>query len=155
MNFDELFGKTETGTYLKWNEVGDAFAVELLAEPDPKYPQKNFSTGKTKYLVREVAGGPWKPKDEGTFDPDQVDSSFMATVIAVKVNVYQKSTKAGKVDDFEPFETLWELSKEQTEKLKEEMVETGISFGKGTKANIKFLIDSTPRKFSVKLKAAE
>lgn len=154
--FDELFAKSQSaGNYMKWSEVGDAFAVELLEEPNPKAPQVNRQTGKVTWLTQASAGAPWKPMDEGSFDPTDFENAFMATQIQVKVKVYQKSTKAGKVEDFEPFETTWELTKEHTAKLKEEMAETGINFGPGTKANIKYLIDGKPKKFSIKLKAAE
>lgn len=153
--FDELFGKAETGNYLKWNEVGDSFAMEVTGEPNPKAPQKNFSTGKIKFLVQKNEGDKWQPMDEGTFDPDVVHGSFMATQIAVPVRVYQKKTKAGLVEDFEAFDTTWELTKEHTEKLKEAMAETQIPLQKGTKVNVTFLIDGKPRKFSVKMKAAE
>jgi len=153
--FDELFGKKESGAYLKWNEVGDAFAMEVTGEPDPRSPQKDWQSGKTKHMVQVNDGDKWAVKTEGEFDGDAVYKHFPLTQIAVPVRVYQKSTKSGKVEDFEAFDTVWELTKEMTDKLKEEMAETGIPLEKGTKVNVKFLIDGKPRKFSVKMKAAE
>lgn len=153
--FNDLFGKNESGAYLKWNEVGDAFAMVVTGEPDARSPQVDWQTKKTKHMVQVSDGDKWAVKLNGDFDPDSVHKHFPLTQIAVPVRVYQKTTKAGKVEDFEEFETTWELTKEMTDKLKEEMAETSLPLEKGVKVQVKFLIDGKPRKFSVKLKPAE
>jgi hypothetical protein len=155
--FDDLFGKKSGGKYMKWDAVGDTIIVQFLGEPDPTSPQKDFKSGEKKFMVQVEDGGKWGPKQESQFDPESVHSFFPLTQISIRVRVVAyKNAKGEAREDFEPFETTWELNQNQEEKFKESMMEDrDLQVGAGTIAGIKWIDDSKPRKYAIKLKAGE
>jgi hypothetical protein len=155
--FDDLFGKKPGGKYLKWHSVGDTIIVQSLGEPDATAPQKDFKSGEKKFMVQVEEGGKWGPKLESQFDPDSVNSWFPLTQINIRVRAVAYKFANGETDkNFEPFETTWELNQNQEERFKEAMMEDrSLQFGAGTIVGIKYIDDSKPRKYAIKLKAGE
>lgn len=157
--YEDLFGKSGMASgggssrYLKWENDGETLLVQITGEPDPRPQQVD---GKPKWLVRLVAGQKPKPMAEGTFNPDAVDGAWQPKErdIYVPVTVVGKKDAGGKkVEDFQTFDTEWELSKgDMLDKTKAEMQDTGHALAPGALVALKRL-DSTskPHKFSVKI----
>lgn len=164
--FDDLFGKKSGDKkYMKWNAVGDTIIVQLLGEPY-QTPQKEFKTGKKKFMVETTEKKPdGKSKftvlTEDKFDPEALEEKglrfWALTQIAVEVRVVAYKNANGEADpNHEPFETTWELNPEQEEKLKEAMMEDrSLQVGAGTIGGIKWIGGDKPRKYAIKLKAGE
>lgn len=160
--FDELFGKKSGGgKYLKWENVDDAFYMVVTGEPDGRYPQRDFKTGKGKFLVKLADAAKYKPMREGEFDPDSedVENYFALTTLMIPVKVFRKVLPTGQDDEtFEEFETEWILTDEQTEKLKDQMLETKVPIEAGTIIADKLLVKGGNGNYSkhmIRLQAAE
>lgn len=159
--FAALFGKTMDGKkvsdrkFMKYENQGESFQFVITGdmESTPQLTQD----GKRKFMV-ETGGGKrgWEVKGEGEFDenlnhfaPDP-DRQFPVHVVA------KKKANGEPVEDFEPFDTVWELrAGNRLEKLEEALLEEPILLGAGVKV-IEKLLDkgSKPYKYSIKLKAA-
>lgn len=157
--WDDLFGSNGMAKggggsrYLKWNADGEEILVQVTGEPEARDQQID---GKTKWLVKLTANGKHKPMAEGDFDPENVANAFKPNEkdIVVPVRAIGKKDAGGKkVEDFEPFDTEWELSKgDMLEKTKAHMQDTGHALAKGAMVTLKRL-DSTskPHSFAVKI----
>lgn len=152
--FDDLFGGSTSGKrFIKFEEVGESFLLEQTADVK-RPPQKNQKTGKTVWLVQVNKGDRYKPMDEGDFDADEVENCFKPEAeIHIPVRVLAKKDKQGKaVDGFEQFDTDWELTRDQKDKLKEAMMDVGLPAEPGQKYAVKLLSKSEkPYKYSVKM----
>lgn len=138
--YADLFGdpnapKAKAGgqRWIKFEEVGETFLLQQIGDPTPVPQQVD---GKTKWIVQAYEKAPWKPMGEGTFDPDKVAGCFLPDEkdweIKVRV-VGKKDSKGAKVEDFEPFETTWELKTGDTlTKFQAELLDTGAEIGDGT-----------------------
>jgi hypothetical protein len=139
--------------WIKFDEVGETFLLQQTGDPE-QVPQK--VDGKVKYIVQAYEKAPWKPMGEGTFDPEKVAGSFIPPEKDVEIPVRvvgKKDSKGVKVEDFEPFETTWELKNGDTlDKFKEELLDTGAEIGEGTLWAYKQLAKVKPKyKYSVKI----
>lgn len=155
--YEEMFGKKSSGDkkYIKWEKVGEVLFFRVTGEPY-EVPQVNFTTKKAKFMVQEVKGGKWGPKDEGSFDPNGVESCFPLQEWAIPVTVTgKKGTDGEMVADFEEFDAEWAPSQNQNDKLKDAMLETEIPIQAGTIIAVKWALDEKPRKYIVKLAAGE
>ena len=158
MDYDELFGKKSSGQYIKWANVNEALYMQVTGAPDPRYPDYDFKSGKRKFLVKLADAPKYKPMQEGDFDPesDEVENSFPLTVIRVPVKVFRRVLADGQDDPtFEEFESFWIPTQNQTDKLKDQMLETRIPLAPGTVVAVKYLEDGKPRKYMVRLAAGE
>lgn len=150
---DDLFGKAEGNRrFMKFDVEGEAFLLEQTDEPK-LVPQKG-PNGRNTYLVQESEGDKYQPKEEGTFDPDSVHNSFMPDKnIVIPARVLAKKLKDGSTDNsHEPFDTEWELTKDQREKFREAMLDSGQSAEAGTRYALKLLSRAKkPYTYSVKI----
>jgi len=151
---DDLFGnKSSDRRFMKFENDGEELLLVQTGEPK-RPPQRNRKTGKNVWLVQMASDDKYKPMDEGTFNEDEVENCFQPKgEIHIPVKVAGKKFKDGSKDeDFEPFETVWELTKDQEPKLKEAMMDTGTPAQPGTKYILKRL-DSTvkPYVYAVKI----
>lgn len=158
-SFDDLFGSNSGGqNYIKWNAVDEALYMVVTGEPDAKYPDYDFKTGKQKFLVKYATEPKYKPMVDGTFDPNagDIENHFGLTVIRVPVQVFRKVLPNGQDDEsFVPFDSFWIPTQDQTDKLKDQMLETKIPLSKGTIVAVKYLMDGKPRKYMVRLAEGE
>lgn len=161
MDYDELFGSkssTGTGKYIKWNAVNEALYMVVTGPVDPKYPDYDFKEKKQKFLVKYEGEPKYKVALKGDFDPDaeNVENSFGLTVIRVPVQVFRKINADGTEDEaFEVFDSFWIPTQDQTDKLKDQMLETRIPLVPGTVIAVQYLLDGKPRKYKVRLAAGE
>lgn len=150
---DDLFGKPAgEQRWMKFENEGEAFLLEQTAEPK-LVPQKG-PNGRNTWLVQVNEGDKYQPKEEGTFDPDSVHRSFMPDKnIVIPAKVLAKKLKDGAADPtHEPFDTDWELTKDQREKFREAMLDSGQSAEAGTKYAVKLLSRAKkPYSYSVKI----
>lgn len=156
--YEDLFGAqspmngSTPSRYMKWDQDGEELLVRVTGELEFRDQQID---GKTKWLVRMVKGGKMKPMAEGDFDPEKVEDAFKPKEkdALIPVKVMGKKLKNGeKVENFEPFDTMWELVKGDFKTaLQAEMREAGKPIDVGLMVALKRL-DSTgkPHKFSVK-----
>lgn len=164
--FDDLFGKKQ-GKFIKWNEEGETLIFQVTGEPDANHPQRDFRSGKRKFLIETDEKKPdgknkWKPALEDEFDPDALKEKelgfFALTQLMIPVRVVAKKDKNdAPVQDWEPFDAEWELSDQQKERLKEAMMEDrSIPLAPGTIIGDKLIDNSSkPKKHAIKLKAGE
>jgi len=139
--------------WIKFDEVGETFLLQQTGDPE-QVPQK--VDGKVKHIVQAYEKAPWKPMGEGTFDPEKVAGSFIPPEkdVEIPVRVVGKKNKDGsKVEDFEPFDTTWELKNgDSLEKFKAELLDTEASIGEGTLWAYKQLSKAKkPFQYSVKI----
>lgn len=150
---DDLFGKPAGDQrWMKFENEGEAFLLEQTGEPK-LVPQKG-PNGRNIWLVQVNDGDKYQPKEEGTFDPDSVHRSFMPDKdIVIPAKVLAKKLKDGAADPtHEPFDTNWELTKDQREKFREAMLDSGQSAEAGTKYAVKLLSRAKkPYSYSVKI----
>jgi hypothetical protein len=164
-SFDDIFGSGSKasggggGKYIKWENVGDTFALVVRGPIDPKYPQKVFGTQKDKYLVQVAKGDKYKPMAEGDFNEDEVENFFQATEVMIPVTVAAKAEGKAQVEDFEPFDVEWVLNKgDQHDKFKDALLEFDDAIDVGTVIQVKLLVQGSsgkPGKYAIKLKAGE
>jgi hypothetical protein len=164
--FDDLFGK-KSGKFIKWNEEGETLIFQISGEVDAAHPQRDFKSGSRKFLVETDEKKPdgknkWKPMLETEFDPAVLEEKelgfFALTQIMIPVKVVGKKGKNNEsVAGWEAFDAKWELSQNQEERLKEAMMEDrSIQLVPGTIIGAKLIdMSSKPRKYAIKLKAAE
>lgn len=157
--YADLFGDPNApkapkgGRWIKFENVGETFLLQQIGEPKDVPQQVD---GKTKWIVQAYEDAPWKPMGEGTFDPEKVAGSFLPDdkdwEIRVRV-VGKKDAKGVKVEDFEPFETTWELKNGDTlTKFQAELLDTGAEIGDGTLWAWKQLSKAKkPYQYSVKI----
>ena len=156
--YEDLFGAqspmngSTPSRYMKWDQDGEELLVRVTGELEFRDQQID---GKTKWLVRMVKGGKMKPMAEGDFDPEKVEDAFKPKEkdALIPVKVLGKKLKNGeKVENFEPFDTMWDLGKGNFKTaLQAEMRETGRAIDIDLTAALKRL-DSTskPHSFGVK-----
>jgi len=167
--FADLFGKTPdgkkvgggSGQYIKYATPGETYYLVQTGDLT-RTPQtiKVDGVDKVKVLVRVKQGEKMKPfaKDavpEGTQDKDVWQPPGD---VEIPVKVVKHLHPNGAVDEeFEPFETMWELKAgNRMEKLEEAMLENRALTGAGTKYIEKLLSNSTkPYKYAIKMKPAE
>lgn len=150
---DDLFGKAEGNRrFMKFDVEGEAFLLEQTDEPK-LVPQKG-PNGRRTWLVQDAEGDKYQPKEEGTFDPDSVHNAFLPDKnIVIPAKVLAKKLKDGSTDgSHEPFDTEWELTKDQREKFREAMLDSGQSAEAGTRYAVKLLSRAKkPYTYSVKI----
>ena len=154
---DDLFGNKNDGSkrFMKFENDGEMF--RLVQTDEPKLvPQKNPQTGKNTWLVQVNEGDKYQPKDEGTFNEDEVHNAFMPNkniVIPVRV-VGKKLANGSKDENFEEFDSEWELTRDQTPKFKEAMLDTGVAAEAGTIYLLKRLSSKQkPYTYAIKMEA--
>lgn len=156
--FAALFGKTLDGKkvtdkkYMKYENVGESFAFVITGDMEST-PQVT-AEGKKKYMVKG-ANGKWSPMAEGSFDDNlehfepQPDKQFPVKVLQ------HKKPNGDLFEDFEPFDTVWELrAGNRMDKLEEALMEEPILLGAGVRV-IEKQIDrgSKPYKYAIKIAA--
>ena len=150
---DDLFGKkTGSQRWMKFNEEGEAFLLVQTGEPK-RAPQVN-DTGRLVFLVQVNVGDRYKPMAEGTFDPETVQNSFKPDGnIVIPARVLAKKLKDGSTDPaHEEFDTEWELTKDQAEKFRDAMLDSGVPAEAGTRYAVKLLSRAKkPYTYSVKI----
>lgn len=139
--------------WLKFEQVGETFLLQQTGEPK-QVPQQVDK--KVKWIVQAYEGAAWKPMGEGTFDPEKVAGSYQPDEKDIEIPVTvvgKKDSKGQKVEDFEPFDTVWELKNGDTlDKFKAELLDTGHPAAPGTLWAYKQLSKSTkPYQYSVKI----
>jgi hypothetical protein len=156
--FDELFGGSGTGgqRWMKFDNEGEAYLLEQAGEP--KLVDQKDANGDVTWLVKLAGADKYKPMAAGTFDPDgeDVENAFKPEKeIHIPVKAVAKKLKDGTADpNHEPFDTTWELTKDQRPKLKEAMLDANVPAVVGTKYVVKLLSRSKkPYTYSVKILA--
>lgn len=152
---DDLFGNNNGGgrRFMKFNEDGESFLLVQTGEPK-RVPQKNPQTGKNTWLVQRNDGDKYQPMDEGTFDEDEVENAFMPEKeIVIPVQVVAKKLKDGSKDPaHEVFETEWMLTRDQKDKFKDALMDSGANAEAGAKYVLKRLNSTKkPYTYSVKI----
>jgi len=164
-SFEDLFGadgkganKTGTANYIKWDKVGDTFALVLRDAIVTDHPQVDFATKKPKWMTHtEGDNHPdgrdrWVAKAQGTFDMGDPDvEAFQLFELMLPVTV---AAKAGD-DSFEQFDAEWTFKGDQEAKFKDAVLEYGQSLEVGDIIQVKYLAEGKPRKYAVKIKAGE
>ena len=152
-----LFGTGSSDRqYIKYGSSGEGFQY-IQTGPLKQVPQ-TMPNGDKKFMVKE--NGKWSAKAEGSFS-EGLENFEPRKDIEIPVKVVGHILKGGKKDeDFEPFETMWELrAGNREEKFKEAMLEAEVAAVEGTKYFEKLLDNSTkPFKYTIKIvvpKAAE
>lgn len=156
--FAALFGKTLDGKkvtdkkYMKYENVGESFAFVITGDMEST-PQVT-ADGKKKYMVKTGGGKTgWEAKAEGSFDEElehfepQPDKQFPVRVLQ------HKKPNGDLFEDFEPFDTVWELKVgNRMDKLEEALMEEPILLGDGVRV-IEKQIDrgSKPYKYAIKI----
>lgn len=151
---DDLFGKPAgSQRYMKFENEGEAFLLEQTAEPK-LVPQKG-PNGRKIWLVQDAEGDKYRAVEEdSSFDESDYNNAFMPEKnIVIPAKVLAKKLKDGAADpSHEPFDTEWELTKDQREKFREAMLDSGQSAEAGTKYAVKLLSRSKkPYSYSVKI----
>lgn len=154
--FDDLFGGKSSGQrFMKFEKEGESLLLEQTGEPK-RVPQLG-PNDKPTWLVKLVGAPKYKPMEEGDFDPDdesEVENAFQPEkeiVIPVRV-VGKKNADGSKDEDFTPFDTDWEVTKGQKDKLKDAMLEASAPAEKGTKYVVKLLSrDKKPYTYAVRI----
>lgn len=158
--YDDLFGSngiaTDKGSqnWMKWENDGETLLFQQTAEPEVS--DQKTQDGKVKWMVQRSDGDKWVAMAEGSFDEDAVHKAFKPRNkdISIAGRVLGKKLKNGeKVEDFEEFDTIWELkSGDFLDKLKAEMLDTGHGAVTGTVYALKRLrSDVKPFQYSVKI----
>jgi hypothetical protein len=165
--FDDLFGKKSK--YPKWETEGETLIFVITGEPNTAAPIKDFKSGEKTFFVETTEPNPAKPgknkyriMTESQFDPAALEEKglnfFARTRWEIPVRVVAKKDKDNNpVENWVAFETTWELSDNQRDRLKEAWMEDkSIPLGPGTIVADK-VIDFTakPRKHAIKMKAGE
>ena len=157
--YADLFGKPAAAgggkSYIKWDKVGDVLAFVVTGEPVSDQPQKDFGTGKNKWMTRATDSSPWKALAEGSFDPDEMDSAFQLFEIMIPVTVAAKAEGKEPVADWAPFDAEWTFKGDQEAKFKDALLEFDAPIGVGTVIQVKYLAEGKPRKYAIKIKAGE
>lgn len=151
---DDLFGKAEGNRrFMKFDVEGEAFLLEQTDEPK-LVPQKG-PNGRKIWLVQDAEGDKYRPVEEdSSFDESDYNNAFMPDKnIVIPARVLAKKLKDGSTDNsHEPFDTEWELTKDQREKFREAMLDSGQSAEAGTKYAVKLLSRAKkPYTYSVKI----
>lgn len=150
---DDLFGKKSGGQrWMKFENEGEAFLLVQTDEPK-RVPQKN-ANDEVVWLVQVNEGDKYKPMGEGTFDADTVANAFKPDGnIVIPARVLAKKLKDGSTDPaHEEFDTDWELTKDQAEKFRDAMLDSGVPAEAGTKYAVKLLSRAKkPYTYSVKI----
>jgi hypothetical protein len=155
-SFDDLFGGGNSGRkFMKWEQDKETFLFQQIGEP--RLVDQKTDDGKVKWMVQVNEGDKWQPKAEGSFDENEVHASFKAgKEIEIDGTVLAKKDASGaKVEDFEPFKTVWETrSGDFRKKLEEAMLETGLPAEDGTVYSLQRLQSKKkPYTYAVKIVA--
>lgn len=154
-SFDDLFGSNSDRRFMKFEHDKETYLLQQRGEP--RFVPQKMDDGKLKYMVQVNPGDKWTPMGEGTFDENEVEASFKAgNEIEIDVTAVAKKDKSGnKIDDFEPFETVWELKMgDCRKKLEDAMAETGLPIEDGTVFSLQRLSSKKkPYSYAVKIVA--
>jgi hypothetical protein len=154
-SYDDLFGKKSGGDrkFMKFEADGEAFLLVQTGEPK-MVPQKRNE--KVVHIVKFEENPKGKPMAFDEYDPDadNVEWVIKPKDIEIPVRVIAKKDSAGKkVENFEPFDSVWELNQGDMEaKFKDAMLDAGVAVEEGTKYALKRLDSKKkPYTYSVKI----
>ena len=159
-SFDDIFGKKSTspgpgGAYIKWEQVGDTVALVVRGAIVPDHPQKVFRTDKNKWVVKKEENSEWAQVAEGTFDPNEVYKCFQGTEVMVPVTVAGYSDGKVQRTEWTPFDVDWTFKGDQEDKFRDALMEFDDAIEEGTVILVKWLANSKPGKYAIKIKAGE
>ena len=152
-SFDDLFGAKGDRKFMKFEADKETYLLQQRGEP--RFVPQKMDDGKLKYMVQVNPGDKWAPMGEGTFDEDKVEASFKAgSEIEIDVTAVAKKDKDGnKIEDFEPFDTVWEVKMgDCKKKLEDAMVEADSPIEDGTVFSLQRLSSKKkPYSYAVKI----
>lgn len=151
---DDLFGKkTGSQRWMKFENEGEAFLLVQTDEPK-RVPQRGPNGGIT-WLVQKAEGDKYKPVEaDASFDESDYNNAFKPDGnIVIPARVLAKKLKDGSPDPaHEEFDTDWELTKDQAEKFRDAMLDSGVPAEAGTRYAVKLLSRAKkPYTYSVKI----
>jgi hypothetical protein len=151
---DDLFGKKTSGQrWMKFENEGEAFLLVQTDEPK-RVPQRGPNGGIT-WLVQPAEGDKYKPVEaDANFNESDYNNAFKPDGnIVIPARVLAKKLKDGSTDPaHEEFDTDWELTKDQVEKFRDAMLDSGASAEAGTRYAVKLLSRAKkPYTYSVKI----